>query len=203
MLKLLFPIPSEPFAVAFSGGIDSVVVVDFLQRFPRNKFFLLHFNHQTEHGREAQAFSVNFAKERNLGIELGTIQTEKMKKESREEYWRRERYDFFSNYKCPIITAHHLNDCLEYWIFTSLRGNGKLIPAKRDNFLRPFLLTSKNDIKNWAEKNKLTWCEDESNSENIHSRNIIRNEMMEICLKVNPGLEKMIRKKILGEMKNV
>lgn len=196
MIHLHGKIPSEKFAVAFSGGIDSVVVADFLLRFPNNNFFLLHFNHKTEHGYEAETFTKEFANKRNLHLEVGTITSEKLKKESQEEYWRRERYNFFSNYKCPIITCHHLNDCLEYWIFTSLRGEGKLIPHKRDNFLRPFLLTPKKEIKEWAEKNNLNWCEDKSNSENVHARNIIRNEMMEIALKVNPGLEKMIRKKI-------
>ena len=202
MLKLLGKIPNEKFALAFSGGIDSVVVADFLLRFPKNNFFLIHFNHKTEHGEEAEEFTKSFSLKHNLELELGSISSAKMKKESQEEYWRRERYNFFSNYKLPIITCHHLNDCIEYWIFTSLRGEGKLIPHKRDNFLRPFLMTSKNDIKQWAEKNDLKWCEDKSNSENVHARNIIRNEMMETCLKVNPGLEKMMRKK-LQENRNV
>lgn len=197
MLKLLEKIPNEKFALAFSGGIDSVVVADFLLRFPKNDFFLLHFNHKTEHGEEAESFTKSFSLKHNLNLELGSISSAKLKKESQEEYWRRERYNFFSNYKLPIITCHHLNDCIEYWIFTSLRGEGKMIPSRRDNFLRPFLLTSKTDIKEWAEKNELTWCEDNSNSENVHARNIIRNEMMETCLKVNPGLEKMMKKKLL------
>lgn len=196
MLKLLGKIPNEKFAVAFSGGIDSVVVADFLLRFPKNDFTLLHFNHQTEHGQEAEQFVKEFAKNKNLHLEIGTLQNEKLKSQSQEEYWRQERYNFFSKFSCPIITCHHLNDCIETWIFTSLRGEGKIIPYKRDNFLRPFLLTTKKDIRDWAEKNDLDWIEDKSNSENHHSRNVIRNEMMEICLKVNPGIEKMMRKKI-------
>lgn len=201
MLKLLGKIPNEKFAVAFSGGIDSVVVADFLLRFPKNDFTLLHFNHQTEHGQEAEQFVKEFAQKRNLHLEIGTLQTEKLKTQSQEEYWRQERYNFFSNFSLPIITCHHLNDCIETWIFTSLRGEGKIIPYKRDNFLRPFLLTTKKDIRMWAEKNELNWIEDKSNLENHHSRNVIRNEMMEICLKVNPGLEKMMRKKILESLK--
>lgn len=201
MLKILGKIPNEKFAVAFSGGIDSVVVADFLLRFPKNDFTLLHFNHQTEHGQEAEQFTKDFANKRNLQLEIGTVQNKKLKTQSQEEYWRQERYNFFSNFSLPIITCHHLNDCIETWIFTSLRGEGKIIPYKRDNFLRPFLLTTKNDIRMWAEKNDLDWIEDKSNSENHHSRNVIRNEMMEICLKVNPGLEKMMRKKILESLK--
>lgn len=201
MLKLITRIPSSEFAIAVSGGIDSMVCLDFLRRFPNNRFSVLHFNHGTEHGKEAEEFVSNFCSENNLPLLIGRIASEKLKKESQEEYWRRERYSFFSKFCLPIITCHHLNDVLETWIFTSLRGEGKLIPFKRDNFIRPFLLTSKKEIKDWVERNDLKWCEDKSNSENIHSRNIIRNELMPIALKVNPGLEKMMRKKLM-EMKN-
>lgn len=197
MIKLITKIPQEHFFIAVSGGIDSMVCLDFLRRFPNNKFSVLHFNHGTVHGVEAEKFVREFCEKNNLSLFVGNITREKTKKESQEEFWRNERYNFFSRFDGKIVTCHHLNDVVENWIFTSFRGEGKLIPYKRNNFLRPFLLTSKSDIKEWAEKHSVTWIEDESNSENVHARNIIRNELMPIALKVNPGLEKMIRKKLI------
>ena len=67
---------------------------------------------------------------------------------SKEAWWRDQRYKFFNEATTrPIITAHHLDDVVENWIFTSMNGNPFLIPHQRDQFIRPFLTTEKNDLR--------------------------------------------------------
>ena len=128
MFKLLGSIPKEPFLLAVSGGQDSMVFLDFLKRYPNNEFELLYFNHGTVHGEEAEKFLIQFCKENELILHIGRISREKQQGESPEEFWRKERYAFFETFSKTIITCHHLNDVVETYLFTSLRGCGKLIP---------------------------------------------------------------------------
>lgn len=196
-MHLCHRIPSIPFGLACSGGIDSMVVLDFLHRFPRNSFTLLYFNHETEHGKAAEEFLVRRSKELNIPLEIGRITRERLPKESLEVYWREQRYSFFNLFDFPIITCHHLNDAVETWIFSSLRGHSKLIPIENGKFIRPFLLVSKREIESWQQKYHVEYIQDESNFEEEHARNIIRNSMMKDVLRVNPGILKTIKKKYL------
>lgn len=178
-----------------------MVVVDFLLRFPQNRFNLLYFNHGTQHGQDAEEFVKDFAEFKSLDLHIGQITRAKRSGESQEEYWRNQRYEFFGQFANPIITCHHLNDCVETWIFSSLRGNPKLIPYQRDNFLRPFLAVPKKNIEEWSQKNSVRFIQDHTNFESEHARNIIRNDLIPVAKLVNPGLETTIRKMILNKYK--
>lgn len=202
MLQILGKIPKEPFAVACSGGIDSMVLVDFLRKFPGNKFELLYFNHGTEHGQEAEEFLTEFCERKKLKLHIGRISREKIKGESFEEYWRNERYKFFDTFELTVLMAHHLGDCTETYLFTTLRGNPKLIPHIRGNYFRPFLKVSKMEILKWAEKHNVEFIEDPSNTSLEYSRNKIRHQLMPVALSINPGLETTIRKLIDREFES-
>jgi tRNA(Ile)-lysidine synthetase-like protein len=197
MLHILGKIPKEPFVVACSGGVDSMVLVDFLLRFPKNRFKLAYFNHGTSHGKDAEDFLKDFSTKKKIELVIGNISREKLKKESMEEYWRNERYSFLDSLKLPVATAQHLNDCVETWIFSSLRGFSKLIPYQRNLVFRPLLATSKSSIIEWSKRNEVIYVDDPSNESSKYSRNFIRNEMMEMVLKINPGIDTMIKKKLL------
>ena len=94
-----------------------------------------------------------------------------------------------------------MNDAVETWIYSSLHGKGKLISIQRKNYLRPLRITPKKEIVSWAERNKVPFVQDQSNFENDCMRNIIRNEMIDVVKKVNPGIEKTVMKLIQTEMK--
>lgn len=199
MFNLLGTIPKEPFLIAVSGGEDSMVFLDFLRRYPNNKFELLYFNHGTLHGEEAEKFLINFCEKNNFVLHIGKISREKEKGESPEEFWRKERYAFFESFDKTIITCHHLNDVLETYLFTSFRGNAKLIPYQRGKYLRPFLTVSKKDIIKWSKKYNVEYVHDPSNDSLKYSRNKIRHLILPQVLEVNPGFEKTIKKKILQD----
>lgn len=196
MLQILGKIPREPFAVACSGGVDSMVLVDFIRKFPKYEFKLLYFNHGTRHGQEAQEFLENFALKTGISIEIGKISAKLTKKGSLEDFWRRERYEFLDQFNLPIATAHNLNDCVETWVFSSLRGLPKIIPYRRNQVFRPFLMVSKSEINEWASNNNVEYVQDPSNDSTEYTRNLIRHELMPHALKVNPGIESMLRKMI-------
>ena len=194
MFRLVGNIP-EKFNVAVSGGVDSMVVLDFLLNGRHKPQAALYFDHGTEHGQVAKNFLRSRCEELGVNLIEGMIARERQPDESKEEYWRNERYSFFAHYK-NVITAHHLDDAVEWWIFSSLHGQSKLIPYKRDNILRPFLRVPKSEIKNWADKKKVVYVEDPSNKETQYMRNHIRYNMVEQALVVNPGLRKVISRKL-------
>lgn len=196
MLQILGKFPKEPFAVACSGGIDSMVLVDLLKKFPKYKFKLLYFNHGTEHGLEAQTFLENYAEKQGIPLEIGKISREIPKNGSKEEFWRVERYKFLEQFELPIATAHNLTDCVETWLFSSIRGVPKVIPYRRNQVFRPFLMVSKAEINEWASRNCVEYVQDPSNTDTCYTRNLIRHELLPVALKVNPGIESMLRKMI-------
>jgi tRNA(Ile)-lysidine synthase len=65
--------------------------------------------------------------------------------------------------------------------------------------IRPFLTTSKQQLIAWCEKNSVPWQEDISNYNVKYTRNYIRHNLLPHALQVNPGLNKMIKKKIIDK----
>jgi tRNA(Ile)-lysidine synthase TilS/MesJ len=43
------------------------------------------------------------------------------------------------------------------------------------------------------------WVEDDSNTDTCYTRNYIRHELMPHALEVNPGLHKVVKKKVLND----
>lgn len=201
MFHLAHKIPRGKIYVAVSGGVDSMVLLDFVRNGgKRDKdIVVLHFNHGTAHSYQAEDFVVKFCRKNKLSYRIGYIsQILKPKNKSQEEWWREQRYEFFHLFSnAPILMAHILNDAVETWVFSSLNGKGYLIPIKRDHFIRPFLLSNKKDIEKWAKRKKVPYTYDQSNDNITYMRNYIRHTMMPHILAVNPGIEKVILKKYL------
>jgi tRNA(Ile)-lysidine synthase len=193
MLKFIGDFPRKC-TIAFSGGIDSVVISDFLLNGKRD-VQLAFFHHGTINSERAEEFVRKFAEERRVPLKVGRINSEKSRGLSPEEFWRNERYAFLESLGGPVVTGHHLGDAIETWIFTSLHGESKLIPYSRGNVIRPFLITPKEEIRSWASRRNLSWIEDESNIDPRYMRNRIRMHIVPEALKVNPGLGTVIRKK--------
>jgi tRNA(Ile)-lysidine synthase len=202
MIKLLGKIPRK-IGIAFSGGIDSVVVTKFLLA-GKHDITLFYYNHMTEFGKQSEEFCYKFAEEHNLPIFSESLKEDCPKHMSMEEFWRTKRYEFFYKYyHYDIITCHHLDDQMENWIFTGLHGNPRLIPYKNKHFIRPFLLNRKEEFYRYAIRNEIEdWMEDPSNQDTDYMRNYIRQNVMKHALHINPGLPKVIRKKILTEFKD-
>ena len=195
MIKLLGKVPKK-LCVAVSGGADSMAALDFLSK--NRNISVLHFNHKTKFADKAEALVVNYCK--NMGFEytVGTLSEEMPKGCSKEDFWRQQRYKFFNenNKNLPVVTCHHLDDAVETWIFTSLHGEGRLIPYSRDIFIRPFLLTRKLRMEDWCAKRSVPFIEDPSNYDTRYMRNYIRHTLMPSALNVNPGLHKVVSKKL-------
>jgi tRNA(Ile)-lysidine synthase len=191
------PWNSPVFGIACSGGYDSMAVADFFVK-GRRKPVLIHINHSTGNDA-AQSIVENYAKQHDLKCFIHTIDTfEKRKDQSWEEFWREQRMNVFFSFGMPIITGHNLDDAMETWLFSSIHGTPKLIPYNTNNLYRPFILTRKEELKNYVIKNKIAWAEDQSNIDVKYARNRIRHNIMPEVMKINEGFDSVIRKKYIS-----
>ena len=197
MIHVLGKIPQRCF-VATSGGVDSMAVLDFLSR-GRKQPVVVHYNHGTSHGQEAETFVRDYCSRKSIPLITSTNTETRPAGTSPEAWWRSCRYKFFHRLEGPVITCHQLNDQIENWIFTSLRGNSRLIPYRNQNVIRPFLMTRREVFEDWNRINNVPYLVDPSNSNNRYTRSFIRHNMVEQALVVNPGLYKTISKKVKAQ----
>jgi len=194
MIVLQGKIPPQVY-VACSGGPDSMAVTAFLAK--KHDVTVCYFNHGSVHGNSANTWVKDASDQLGLKFISSTVSRDKFKQESQEEYWRNMRYEWFHSLQGTVVTGHHLDDCVETWIWSSLHGQGKLIPYSNQNVIRPFRLNQKLEFTSWCSRNSIKYLTDPSNSDNKYMRNLIRNQMMPHVLAVNPGIHTVIRKKIV------
>lgn len=191
-MRLLGKIPKDCY-LACSGGIDSMMLLNFLLQGRRN-VTLLYFNHNTEHGNKAEEFLKKFSKDNNVNLITGKY-TGNL---TTEDSWRKARYEFLDKFQDKLIcTAHHLNDNIETYLFSTIKGTPKFIPYSRNNIIRPLLLVSKSAILDYSVKYNLKWIDDPSNDEAFYSRNKLRNNVIPLLKEINPGLEKVFLNKCI------
>ena len=200
MIKMSMKLPKQ-IAVAVSGGCDSMAALDFLSN--NRDVVALHFNHGTEYAPKAEEVVLEYCRKKEIPLIVGRLEEEIPSGSSKEEFWRDQRYKFFDEASrslegMPIVTCHHLDDLVETWIFTSLHGSSTLIPSVRGKYHRPFLVTRKTDLEDWCDRKEVPFLEDPSNLDTSFMRNFIRHELVPRALRVNPGLPKVLRKKVLN-----
>ena len=198
MIRLLAPVPRH-ITIAFSGGVDSVAAVDFLSK--NHKVTCAFFHHRTINSTKAHQFVSQFCEDRKLPLVVGILNKDKPKSKSMEEHWRDERYKFLNNFP-TVVTAHHLDDCIETWLWSSMHGKPTLIPYERGNVIRPFLTTPKSEFFDWCMRKNLPFCYDTSNDDYSYIRNYIRKYIVPHAFHVNPGLDKVVKKLVTDACKS-
>ena len=191
---------TDKILLAFSGGVDSVVLCVLLKQTGYN-FALAHCNYQLR-GKESDAdadFCRQAADFLEVPLFLKTFETEKIAEENKEsiqvtarnlrytwfnELLKAERYDY-------LATAHHLNDSVETIFFNFARGCGLRglhgIFPKKNRLVRPLSFLTKEEILDFAEEYELTWREDASNATDKYLRNYIRHHIIPEFVNVNPA----------------
>ena len=181
--------------VGFSGGPDSVFLVEMLkklQHFFNFKIYLVHINHllRGEDADSDENFSFEYAKKNNLEIFIKRIPVKEIAKEigkTLEEVGREERYKFFSEIyekvrATKIATAHNKDDQIETFLFRLIRGTSlqglEGIKIKNNNVIRPISEIYKKDILEYLNKNEIQYKIDKTNFENEFTRNSIRLDLI-------------------------
>ena len=181
--------------VGFSGGPDSVFLVEMLKKlknFINFKIYLVHINHllRGEDADSDENFSFEYAKKNNLEIFIKRIPVKEIAKEvgkTLEEVGREERYKFFSEIyekvgATKIATAHNKDDQIETFLFRLIRGTSlqglEGIKIKNNNIIRPISEIYKKDILKYLNKNEIQYKIDKTNFENEFTRNSIRLDLI-------------------------
>lgn len=196
--------------VAFSGGADSVFLLQFLIKY-KTRFGIelaaFHLNHKLR-GRDADAdekFCTDFCTKKNIefqSVSKDVKQISKKKKVSIEEAARELRYAELiktsEKLKADkIATAHNLSDSVETVLLNFIKGTGLKgfagIPVQRENIIRPILCLTSEEIRKYLKLNKISYRLDKSNLNIDYERNFLRNEVIpKLKAKLNPKLEQKI-----------
>ena len=170
--------------LAFSGGGDSTALFFLLleQDIP---FDIAHVNYQTrEQSNAEEAYAKKLADTYNKQLFTFTC---KLENANFEHSARKERYTFFESiiqeydYN-TLLSAHHLNDKLEWFLMQLSRGAGlvELLGMQereeREHYtmVRPLLHVKKTTLQTYLENRKITYFTDESNASLKYFRNRFR-----------------------------
>lgn len=193
--------------VAVSGGKDSMVLLDLLQR-GNFQIGVAHVNFQLRKNDsdEDEAFIRDYCKHRNIPFFTTTFETKHYAAAhgiSTQMAARELRYDWFEkilneNTYDFLLTAHHANDNLETALLNLTRGTGIAgltgISAKKDLIIRPLLNTARQEIDAYATERNIQWREDSSNASTDYARNLIRHKVVPKLKTLNPNLESTFRR---------
>src|SRR5699024_6346005 len=185
----------DKIVIGISGGPDSVCLLHILNRLKDKldiELYAAHLNHQIR-GIEAQKDALyvsEICKEMGIIYFIKSIDVPKYCEEnslSIEEGARKLRYEMFDEIKQKtrsnkIAIGHNLNDQAETVLMRIMRGTGlqglRGIEYIRENsIIRPLLDIERKDIEQYCEVHNLNPRIDESNLENIYTRNKIRLEL--------------------------
>lgn len=195
VLKLLSKYPNKLLVLAYSGGVDSQVLLSVLVKLKQLKKItqpikVCHIHHGLN--QQADAW-LEFAKQQSefFGVEFCFQKVSLIQKSrtSIEEQAREARYQALINLTTAneiILTGHHLDDQAETFLLALKRGSGVkgLSSMQAETILqgrylvRPMLNVSRADIEAHAKHAQLSWVEDDSNQDNKYDRNFIRHQIM-------------------------
>ena len=191
--------------LACSGGVDSMVLLHFLQQ-TTYSIAVAHCNfllRDVASDGDA-AFVSGYCTAHGLPYFETSFETKdyaKMKGISTQMAARELRYQWFDALKkdhgfTHLLTAHHLDDQLETFLINLGRGSGiKGLSGIPDQLvLRPLLTVSKQDILAYAKEYNVSWREDASNAEEDYLRNQLRHQLIPKWKAIQPNLIAQLEK---------
>jgi len=206
--------PPTQLAVAFSGGLDSTVLLHAtIKAHGKKNVHAFHVHHGIQ--KEADQWQAHCkAVAKKFGCHFDTRNVKLNKQSNIESQARNLRYEALTQ-MCEahkiqdLLLAHHLDDQAETVLIQLMRGAGlpglSAMPQVKSNELihlwRPFLNMRRKDLESYAEEHKLTWIEDPSNQDESYRRNAVRKSILPTLEKFQKGaIENLARSaKHLGE----
>lgn len=192
--------PGSHVVCALSGGADSVAMTHCIANAAEELGVTVsacHFNHRLRGDASDgdEAFCREICRALNIPLTVSGADVAARSREtgeSLEEAARTCRYDFFGTLTGYIATAHTADDQAETLLLHLLRGTGLKglggIPPRRQQFLRPMLSVSREEILSYLEEHGIPHREDATNAEDDCVRNRLRHHVIPLLKAENPGL---------------
>jgi tRNA(Ile)-lysidine synthase len=201
--------PKTPLVIAYSGGVDSQVLLHALAKLKHEEKILniitvCHVNHgYSKNAITWQKFAEKTCQNLNLPFVACQVNIQIQAQQSFEALARDARYQALQSLydeQSLIITGHHRDDQAETFLLALKRGSGlkglSAISAEakhgKDIFVRPLLNISRAQITLYAEIHQLDWVEDESNCDTRFDRNFIRQKIMPLLSERWPSITQTI-----------
>ncbi|MEM7019036.1 MAG: tRNA lysidine(34) synthetase TilS [Pseudomonadota bacterium] len=195
-------LPAVPaFRVAYSGGIDSHVLLHLLKTSsPRSIISAVHIHHGLQSNADGWAqHCEDVCQNLDIPCQVIRVNVSQDKGASLEESARKARYVAFADLLDPneiLCMAHHADDQAETVLLRMLKGAGPNglagMPATRqlgNGWLwRPLLTQPRETLVAYANQHKLRWIEDTSNTDTRFDRNFLRQNILPTLKERWPGL---------------
>lgn len=190
-LPLLTQLPAtqRQFLVAFSGGLDSTVLLHRLvlwrNQQPDISLRAIHIHHGLSQNADSwAAHCQRLCESWQLPLVVCRVQLVD-EGNGIEAQARKARYGAFEHALLPgefLLTAQHLDDQSETFLLALKRGSGpaglasmpEAMPFAGTQLLRPLLNETRASLLLWAQHHTLRWIEDESNDDDRFDRNFLR-----------------------------
>jgi tRNA(Ile)-lysidine synthase len=178
--------------LAVSGGMDSMVLLEAAaQTLDHDGLAVATFDHGT--GPAATAAAALVAA-RALDLGIGCICGAAASAGRTESDWRAARWSFLndvaSRMDAAVVTAHTQNDQVETIFIRAMRGAGPRGLAglfAASPVARPLLETTRAEIAQYAQEERIPFVTDPSNADRRHLRNRVRLDLLPALEAASPG----------------
>ncbi|MBN9430054.1 MAG: tRNA lysidine(34) synthetase TilS [Burkholderiales bacterium] len=202
--EALRPLPADAALVlAYSGGLDSTVLLELLARVGRSgRLTAWHVHHGLQPAADDwPAFCAEQARRRGIAFGVTRIGDAPAAGDSIEAWARERRYEALwqaaaGHGAAALVTAHHADDQVETVLMRLARGAGPaalagMRTAQRHPqgwLLRPLLGIERATLHEWAQREQLGWIEDPMNSDARLLRGALRTQVLPAWRAAMPGL---------------
>ena len=199
-------------AVAYSGGLDSSVLLHLVAVFAREqgvRLFAFHIHHGLSVNADSwQAHCRQQCEQIGAVFDTRNIALKELDKSGVEEAARIGRYHALGELcrehgVALLLTAHHQDDQAETILLQLLRGSGVAGMSGMDQanaaanllgndqllLVRPLLNASRATLEHYAAAQSLPFVDDESNNDTRYVRNALRHRIMPALAELFPGFQ--------------
>lgn len=205
--------PEQPILIAYSGGVDSQILLDALIKLKskkkiHNTLHVCHVNHGLSANAEKwQQFAQRQCQQHKIELTVCQVNIKRRNQQSLEALARDARYlalqttaNKLADKNVVIITGHHQDDQFETFLLALKRGSGlkglsamSSISQLGEHLLaRPLLNCSRYDIEQYAKAEQLNWIEDESNKDTRFDRNFLRQDIIPLIKQRWPSINSTV-----------
>jgi len=192
---------NDSLLLAVSGGIDSMVMLHYIQMISESLNLKLSVAHLDHLKRKESSLDKNLVKTicDSLDIDFYSEDLEPNNQENFHDYAHVQRFEFFLKIANKIgankvVLAHNANDNAETILMRLVRGSsfeGYRGILEENNYkniriIRPLIHVSRKEITEYQKKYNVSYNEDKSNTTDHYTRNRYRHHILPLLDKENP-----------------